>query len=243
MPEPVRLSKRLAEMLPCSRREAERYIEDGWVTVDGNIVDVPQFRVSTQHVALRAGATLAADEPVTILFHQPRTPAVGNSDDGPASTTNIICADNHAAEDASEIRMLKRHFVRLTPTVPLEASASGLVLFTQDWRVSRKLIENAATVEQEYVVEVAGALAPEHLKQLNHRQHDGEDALPPAKVSMQSENRLRFALKGARPGQIAQMCRAANLKIVSMKRIRIGRLAMAKLPPGQWRYLPARERV
>lgn len=242
MPEPVRLAKRLAEMLPCSRRDAERYIEDGWVTVDGKIVDVPQFRVSTEQVALRAGATLAEDDPVTILFHQPKSPAENNAGADPATAPPVIRADNHDADDTSGIRMLKRHFVRLTPTLPLEAGASGLVVYTQDWRVSRKLVENAATVEQEYVVEVTGALTQDNLKRLNQRQHAGDKALPPAKVSMQSENRLRIALKGARPGQIAQMCHAASLQIVSMKRIRIGRLAMAKLPPGQWRYLPAQER-
>ena len=62
------------------------------------------------------------------------------------------------------------------------------------------------------------------------------------KVSWQNETRLRFALKGVKPGQIEHMCRMVNLTVVSMKRIRIGRVPMASLPAGQWRYLHDYER-
>jgi 23S rRNA pseudouridine2604 synthase len=138
--------------------------------------------------------------------------------------------------------MLKQHFSRLTLAAPLEANASGLLVFTQDWRVARKLIDDAATVEQEYIVEVAGEMAPDGLKRLNHKPGIDGRTLPPAKVSWQNETRLRFALKGAQPGQIAQMCNSVGLKVLTMKRIRIGRVSMGKLPPGQWRYLAPHER-
>ena len=58
MSEPVRLAKRLAEMLSCSRREAEQYIEGGWVTVDGEVVEEPQFRVLHQKIELSNVASL-----------------------------------------------------------------------------------------------------------------------------------------------------------------------------------------
>ena len=67
-------------------------------------------------------------------------------------------------------------------------------------------------------------------------------ALPPIKVSWQNENRLRFAVKNPRPGQIEHMCKMVGLDVVSMKRIRIGRIAMASLPLGEWRYLQDHER-
>ena len=128
-----------------------------------------------------------------------------------SSAQQLIFAETRAADDPSGILMLKQHFARLTLTAPLEANASGLLVFTQDWRVARKLIDDAATVEQEYVVEVAGEMLPDGLKRLNHRPEFKGRALPPAKVSWQNETRLRFALKGAQPGQIAQyvqQCRA-----------------------------------
>jgi 23S rRNA pseudouridine2604 synthase len=229
MTEPVRLAKRLAELVPCSRREAELYIAGGWVMVDGQVVEEPQFMVSQQAVTLHPDASLVPLEPVTMLYHH----ATGM----PANAAQQISAATHAADDSSGIHMLKQHFVRLTPCTPLEPNASGLLVFTQDWRVARKLIEDAAKIEQEYVVEVAGEIAPDGLKLLNHGLKFNGRALPPIKVSWQNETRLRFALKGVQPGQIAHMCQSVGLQVVGMKRIRLGRVSMAKLQPGQWRYL------
>ena len=239
MSEPVRLAKRLAEMVPCSRREAELYIVSGWVTVDGRVVEEPQFKVSTQKVVLHPNAVLEPVEPVTILFHS----AAGNSLIIDARTeSSIINIDTHATDDTSGIQPLKRHFVQLTVALPLELNASGMLVFTQDWRVVRKLVDDAATVEQEYVVEVTGELGTHDLKRLNHGLSFNGRALAVAKVSLQNETRLRFALKGPQPGQIAHMCQSVGLQVRSMKRIRIGKISMAKLSAGQWRYLPSDER-
>lgn len=235
MTDPVRLAKRVAESVPCSRREAELYIAGGWVTVDGQVVEEPEFRVSQQKVKIHPDASLTPLEPATFLFHQP--PASQSID-----SVAHISADTQSPDDASGIHVLKRHFSRLTQCPPLEPNAGGLLVFTQDWRVARKLIDDAATVEQEYVVEVAGELSANGLQRLNHGLSFNGRALPPIKVSWQNENRLRFALKGVQPGQIAHMCKSEGLQVLGMKRIRIGRVAMAKLQPGLWRYLMAHER-
>ncbi|MEK6662691.1 MAG: rRNA pseudouridine synthase [Pseudomonadota bacterium] len=236
MSDPIRLAKRLIELIACSRREAELYIAGGWVMVDGRVVEEPQFMVSQQEVTLHPEASLTPLEPVTILFHQ--APATGSH----ADAAQQIRADTRAADDPSGIRMLKQHFVRLTPCTPLEPNASGLLVFTQDWRVARKLIDDAAKIEQEYVVEVAGEIAPDGLKRLCHGLSFNGRALPSIKVSWQNETRLRFALKGVQSGQIAHMCEKVGLQVMAMKRIRLGRVSMAKLPPGQWRYLLPHER-
>jgi 23S rRNA pseudouridine2604 synthase len=130
----------------------------------------------------------------------------------------------------------------LTQCLPLERNAGGLQVFTQDFRVARKLTDEAATIEQEYIVEVEGELSAEGLKLLNHGLKFNGRMLPPIKVSWQNETRLRFALKGVIAGSVAHMCQAVGLKVISMKRIRIGRVAMAKLPAGQWRYLMPHEK-
>ncbi|MDP1681098.1 MAG: rRNA pseudouridine synthase [Burkholderiales bacterium] len=232
MSDPIRLAKRLVELVACSRREAELYIAGGWVMVDGQVVEEPQFMVSQQQVTLHPDASLTPLEPETILFHQ-----------APGSNAGTqICADTRAADDASGIHVLKQHFVRLTQCTPLEPNASGLLVFTQDWRVARKLIDDAAKIEQEYVVEVAGEIAPDGLKRLNHGLSFNGRALAPIKVSWQNETRLRFALKGVQAGQIAHMCEKVGLQVLGMKRIRLGRVSMAKLPLGQWRYLMPHER-
>lgn len=241
MTEPVRLAKRVAELRGCSRREAEQYISGGWVRVDGVVVEEPQFRVADQRIEIDPAADLAQAEPVTLLLHKP--PGYhADGGDGAPSASQLLGAASLWAEDASGTRPLKKHFARLTLCVPLETGASGLIVFTQDWRVVRKLTEDAATLEHELVVEVTGELPPDGLKRLNQGV-PFEGRTPPAiKVSWQSENRLRVALKGARPGQVAHLCEAAGLQVVSMKRIRLGRVPLGKLPPGQWRYLRGDER-
>ena len=233
MNESIRLSKRLIEIIACSRGEADKYIEGGWVLVDGVIVDEPQFKVTTQKVELHPDATLAPVLPATILINSP----VVFEANKPIASLPLITPETRSPEDRSGIRLLKRHFARLTPTVPLEAGATGLLVFSQDRKIIRRLVEDANRNEQEYVVEVSGEIFEGGLERLNKIVKRNGKPLPSAKVSWQNENRLRFALKNPQPGQLAFMCKAVGLTVVSMTRIRIGRISMSKLPPGQWRYL------
>lgn len=236
MSEPVRLAKHLAQQLDCSRREAELYIEGGWVSVDGQVVEQPQFRVANQTVLLHPDASLKQAEPVTLLWHKPA------GQDAGLVNLPLLTADTHAADDASGIALLQRHFVRQTAVTPLDINASGLVVFTQDERIARKLVQDAALIEHEIIVEISGEIAPNGLKLLNHGLRLNGRDLPPIKVSWQNETRLRFAIKAAQPNQIAQMCARVGLTVIGQKRIRIGRIAMGKLAVGQWRYLPEGER-
>ncbi len=249
-PPAERLSKRVAELVPCSRREAEQYIEGGWVSVDGKVVEEPMFRVSTQKVAVDPDASLLELLPVTLLLHKPpgydalAAPGEANRQVKPAQ--QLLQVANHATDDPSGTRLLKRHFAKLTATVPLETGAGGLVVYTQDWRVARKLTEDAGVMEQEIIVEVAGEVPPENLQRINHMQSADGRPLPPVKVSLNStgekSSKLRFALKGVHLGLIAYLCERVGLEILSMKRLRIGRVSMTQLPIGQWRYLQAHER-
>lgn len=235
MTDPIRLSKRLIELVGCSRREAELYIEGGWVLVDGVVVQEPQFKVESQRVELLPDAVLAPVEPVTLLLHVP-------SGHFPDRAVESVSPASQWPDDNSAIRPLKSHFARLVTCLPLQAGADGLHVLTQDWRIERKLKEDQAKLEQEYVVEVLGTLSNSQLKRLNHGLSFNGTALPPCKVSWQNETRLRFALKNPQPGQIVFMCNSVDLKVLGMKRIRIGGVSMAKVQPGQWRYLAGKER-
>jgi 23S rRNA pseudouridine2604 synthase len=234
----------------CSRREAEQYIEGGWVQVNGKLVEEPMVRVAQQTVVVDPQASLMALSDVTLLLHKPSgwdsmaDPGAANKRVKPAH--QLLQITSHWPQDESGTRLLKRHFAKLSPAVPLEAGASGLVVFTQDWRVLRKLTEDAAFMEHELLVEVRGDVAPELLQRLNAGMRKDEPTLPAIKVSVNSTGegltRLRFAFKGAQPGLIAYVCELAKLQIVSMKRLRVGRVALSGLPEGQWRYLHEGER-
>lgn len=234
-------------MLGCSRSEAEQYISGGFVSVDGVVVEEPQFRVGDQAVEVSRDATLLGTVAVTLLFHKPAGLSGGldfGPLDWPASEAGLTPA-TLSPDDSSGIRPLKKHFTAATLLTPLATPASGLVVFSDDWRVARKLREDASVMEHEVIVEVAGDIKPGGLERLNRADHGftyNGVLLPQARVSWQSETRLRFALKGERPGQLAYMCESVGLRVEAMKRIRIGRVPMSQLQPGQWRYLTAHER-
>ena len=248
MTEPVRLAKHLAHMLNCSRSQAEQYIEGGWVRVDGVVIEEPQHRVLDQKVELDPHASLLEQVPVTLLLHKPSGYEADLDADAsrPASpAAQLLVVASQSKDDRSGIRPLKKHFSALTLAPPLATPASGLVVFTQDWRVARKLSEDASVMEHEVIVDVGGTLLPGGLQRLNRIDHGftfNGVLLPPAKVSWQNETRLRFALKGERPGQLAFMCESVGLQVLAMKRIRVGRVPLSSLPAGQWRYLLPHER-
>src|SRR5690606_6980649 len=146
---------------------------------------------------------------------------------GPQPAAGLVEPATHWPEDPSGVRLLQRHFHRLTPLVPLDAEASGLVVLTQDGRVWRRLTEDVDQIEQEYVVETSGEIAPYGLSRLNHGLHYNGRALPPCKVSWQNEFRLRFALKGVQPGQLRDVCAQVGLDVVAIRRIRIGKVPLA----------------
>lgn len=231
----TRLDKRIAELVPCSRAEAQQYIEGGWVLIDGKVVEEPQAQVATQKVELAAGAHLGKIEPATMLLHKPA--GVESAD-----TASLVTPATHTGGDDPDIRMLKRHFHRLVPLMPLDAEASGLLVLTQDGRVRRRLTEDQALIEQEFVVEVAGDIAPYGMARLASGLHYLGRALPPCKVSWQNETRLRFAIKAVQPGQLRHMCREVGLDVVSIRRLRIGRIPLGRMLVGEWRYLPVGER-
>ena len=238
----IRLAKRVAEMIPCSRSEAEQYIAGGWISVDGVLVEEPGARVlDDQDVTIDPDATLGEITPVTILLHKPAGYNAGVGADGDAATS-LLSAETLQEATHGKQRFLRRHLSKLTLCSPLDTKASGLVVYTQDFRVARKLVDEGMRVEQEFIVEVSGDIREGGLALLNHGLTFNGKEIPPMKVSWQNETRLRFALKGVRPGQIAHMVEAVGLRVVSMKRLRIGRISMAGVPVGQWRYLHEYER-
>lgn len=234
MNEPVRLAKRVAALGACSRREAELYIEAAFVRVDGAVVTEPQCRVADeQRVEIEPGARLGDVRPVTLLLHKPAaiTEVLG-----------LLVPANRVPNDASRLQPLQRHFLRLTPLLPLAPAASGLSVFSQDPSVIRHLTEQAETVEQEIIADVEGELDNAALRRLRHGLRYRGYMLPAIKVSWQNEGRLRFALKGIAPDLVPWMCEQVGGRLTGMRRLRIGSIPLGRLPAGQWRYLRPGER-
>lgn len=231
----MRLDKRVAELRGCSRADAQAYIEGGWVTVDGVVVERCQTQVLAERIVVDVEASLDAVEAATLLLHKPERLPLEHA------ATQVTLA-MRAPDDASGVRPVARHLQRLTPLMPLDDDASGLVVLSQDGRVWRRLTEDYASIEQEFVVEVSGEIIPYGLAKLAVGLRYRGRILQPAKVSWQNEVRLRFAIKDVQPGQLRHMCAEVGLRVVSIRRIRIGRIGLNRMPVGQWRYVPAGER-
>ena len=180
----IRLSKRVAELVACSRADAERYIEGGWVRVNGEVIELPGHRVDQEKIALDPHATLLAQPSITIVLHKPPDFDANVHNAGLRPALQLLTAAHHASTDKSGTRMLKQHFVDLMSVTPIETGASGLLVFTKDWTVQRKLVEDAARVEHEVIVDVRGDVTERALHYLNKSQVIDDRAMLPAKVSV-----------------------------------------------------------
>lgn len=248
-----RLSKRVMQLRGCSRREAEQYIEGGWVKVDGVVVEAPQHRVSTQQVSVDPDASLLNLTPVTLILHKPADWLDGREEDKPSrhkaapkNVRSLLTPAHHSVHDRSGMRLLKPHLRGLQFSVPLEQGASGLVVFTQDWRTQRKLMEDMATMEHELMLDVAGDVTLDMLRPIERALKDERQRLPLAKISLSSSSpersKLRLAVKGSHLGLASYLCELAGLEILALRRLRLGRVNLGDAEPGSWRYMSRDER-
>jgi len=242
-PELPRLSKRMAELGLCSRREADDFIANGWVMVNGEVVDVLGTRVSPDaEIKVSKEAQKHQSEIVTILLHKPVGYVSGQAEDGYEPAVVLVSPDNHWDEDPTQIVFKRGHLRGLAPAGRLDIDSTGLLVLTQDGRVARQLIGEDSTTEKEYLVRVTGTLSEDGLKKLNFGLSLDGVKLKPAKVSWQNEDQLRFVLREGRKRQIRRMCELVGLTVVGLKRVRIGSVVLGKLPVGTWRYLRPGER-
>lgn len=238
-----RLSKVMADRGLCSRREADDWIVNGWVKVNGEIIETLGTRIDPDaEIIISTYAKEHQAETVTILLHKPVGYVSGQAEDGYEPAVVLFNPDNQWSEDSSGIDFKRGHLRGLAPAGRLDIDSTGLLVLTQDGRVARKLIGDDSNVEKEYLVRVEGQLSNNGLALLNHGLSLDGVQLRPAKVSWQNEDQLRFVLREGRKRQIRRMCELVGLHVVGLKRIRIGSINLGKLPPGQWRYLAAHER-
>ncbi|MEX3961486.1 pseudouridine synthase [Paraburkholderia sp. EG286B] len=247
----LRLSKRMSELGLCSRREADEWIEKGWVYVDGEVVDTLGAKVTpNQRIEIDPAALAAQARQVTILLHKPVGYVSGQAEDGYEPAATLITGENHWDGDHSGIRFSAKHLRTLAPAGRLDIDSTGLLVLTQDGRVAKQLIGESSDIDKEYLVrvtyddietEIDQHFPPESLAQLRHGLSLDDVPLKPAQVSWQNGEQLRFVLREGKKRQIRRMCELVGLKVVGLKRVRMGRVLLGALPQGQWRYLAADE--
>ena len=248
---PVRLSKRMSELGICSRREADEWIEKGWVLVDGEVVNQLGTKVlRTQRVTIKKEASREQGKKVTIILNKPLGYVSGQAEDGYKPAKVLVRRENFWDGDESHQKFSPEQLQHLVPAGRLDINSTGLLILTQDGRIAKEIIGNDSSLEKEYLVRVRMAdgspnkdFPESKLRLLNHGLSlDGQPLLP-AKVSWINDNQMQFILKEGKNRQIRRMCDLVGLKVLALKRVRIGNIRLGKLPIGKWRYLSSKENI
>lgn len=241
MTEGVRLSKVMAERGLCSRREADAYIERGWVFVDGQRISELGTRINpTAQITLAPEARKNQARQATILLHKPVGYVSGQPEPGFKPAAMLVTAETQFKQPGDPAFHAGLH-KGLAPAGRLDVDSTGLLILTQDGRIARQLIGDDSKVEKEYLVRVEGQLVENGLRLLNHGLSLDGKALRPARVEWLNQDQLRFVLKEGRKRQIRRMCELVGLRVLGLKRVRIGKVRLGELPVGKWRLLGPNE--
>jgi 23S rRNA pseudouridine2604 synthase len=241
----VRLSKVMSDRAIASRRESDEWIEAGWVRVNGRIAVLGQRIQGDELIDIDPAARQIQGRRVTILLHKPLGYVSGQAEDGHEPAAVLVTAERRWAEDRGR-PWQPGHGRGLAPAGRLDLDSTGLLVLTQDGRIARHLIGEDSDVEKEYLVRVApmgpGSFRENGLDLLRHGLELDGRRLRPAKASWANEDQLRIVLREGRKRQVRRMCELVGLKVLSLKRVRIGSVVLGSLPVGQWRFLRDDER-
>ncbi len=218
----------------CSRREADVYISHGWVKVDGEVIDTLGTKIlPSQNIELQNKAAAAQNAKQTVILNKPYGYVSGQPEKEYVAAISLVTLDNYVG--AYKPKGLNLH--GMAPAGRLDIDSHGLIIFTQDGRVARKLIGPDTVIEKEYIVEVAGEITEPILKTLTQGLELDGKALKPAKVTRLQKNNLRIVLTEGKKRQIRRMIEQVDLEVRKLKRVRIGNVVLGDLPLGKWRFL------
>nr|WP_242612581.1 pseudouridine synthase [Corticibacter populi] len=247
----MRLNKRIAELQLCSRREADDWIERGWVRVNGHVAEVGLRVESTDRIHIERAAQDKQAQQATIVLHKPIGYVSGQAEDGHQPALTLITPASRWRQDPQKDRKPPTSLRGFAPAGRLDIDSTGLLVLTQDGRVARQIIGANSSIDKEYLVrveyeeshgaiirtQVDAAFPPDRLALLRHGLSLDGAALRPAQVDWQNPEQLRFVLQEGKKRQIRRMCELVGLRVTALKRVRIGQIVLGQLPQGQWRYL------
>src|SRR5437899_1349211 len=187
--EKVRLSKLMSQQGLCSRREADNYIELGWVFVDGELITELGTKVyPIQKIRLNERAQAQQARQVTILLNKPVGYVSGQPEPGYKPAISLLNPESHFRGDQMPQHFHPAHLKGLAPAGRLDIDSWGLMVFTQDGRIARQLVGAQSTIEKEYLVRVEGTLSAHALGLLNHGLSLDGKALKHAEVIQQNRD-------------------------------------------------------
>lgn len=218
--EPVRLNKYLSEAGICSRREADRLIESGRVSVDGRTADTGMKVMPGQIVRVGKKTISRQDDMIVLAVNKPR---------------GIVCTEDRRERD-SIVRFLK-YPVRVTYVGRLDKDSRGLLLMTNNGDIINRMMRAANYHEKEYRVTVDHEITDDFLRKMSEGVHILDTVTRPCKVEKIGKYTFSIILTQGLNRQIRRMCDALGYQVRDLVRIRIMNIRLGSLKEGTYRRL------
>ncbi|MEY2811013.1 MAG: rRNA pseudouridine synthase [Bacteroidota bacterium] len=220
----IQINKYISNSGFCSRREADKLVEDARITINDDIA-LPTSRVQAGDIVAIDGEKIKSKQrPIYIALHKPV---------GVTSTTDM--------SDKTNIIRFMNHPKRIFPVGRLDKDSEGLILLTNDGDIVNKILRSSNNNEKEYVVTVDKELTHEMIKQMGTGVRILGEVTKPCYIRQEGQRRFRIILKQGLNRQIRRMCETFGYKVKTLKRIRIMHIQLGTLPTGKWRYLTPQE--
>lgn len=237
----IRLSKVMADRGICSRREADELIANGDVYVDGLRVKELGTKVDPNcEIQLSERAKKDLSDKLTIILNKPIGYVSAQPEQGYEPAILLLTKENYFGDSPPDFS--PRDLNGLAVAGRLDIDSQGLLVFTQDGTLARLLIGEDSQIEKEYIVRVQGQLIQRGLELLRHGLYLDDKPLKRAEAEWINKDQLRIILREGKKRQVRRMCEAVGLKVVGLKRVRVGQIRLSNLPEGQWRFLLPNER-
>lgn len=226
MREPIRLNKYLSDAGICSRRQADRYLEEGKITVDGVKAVMGQKVTADQDIRLMGKKIAKASEKKVVLaFHKPR---------------GIVCTTQKKEKD--NIVDYINYPERIYPVGRLDKDSEGLIFLTNDGALMNEILCARNYHEKEYEVRVNKEITDNFLKKMSEGVEILDTKTRPCKVRKTGERSFRIILTQGLNRQIRRMCESQGYQVRRLRRIRIMNVTLGNLESGKYRELSEKEK-
>ncbi|PIQ78122.1 pseudouridine synthase [Candidatus Peregrinibacteria bacterium CG11_big_fil_rev_8_21_14_0_20_41_10] len=224
----IRLQKHLAQLGVGSRRKCEEYIADGLITVNGAVVTEMGVKIDPDKDKVEVDPRLRANEEKMryIMLNKPAG----------VVTTCASHVDDETVVDLVDVPE------RIFPIGRLDKETTGLLILTNDGRITHQLLHPSFEKEKEYEVEVEGTITAGRRDKLEDGVRILGEETKPTTIKLVTKNTMRIIITEGKNRQIRRICRKVGIPVVSLKRIRMNKLWMdSRLEEGDWRDLTEQE--
>lgn len=220
----IRLNKYLSDAGVCSRRQADRWVEEGKITINGNMAVMGQRVLRGDKVAVNGKPIKKEEDKVLLAYNKPR---------------GIVCTTSKV--EKNNIVDYINYDKRIYPVGRLDKDSSGLILLTNQGELVDKILRGSNYHEKEYIVTLNKKITPEFLRAMGSGVPILDTVTRPCELEQIGPRTFRIILTQGLNRQIRRMCEYFDYKVVELKRVRIMNIRLGKLKEGTYRKIAGKE--